>query len=1035
MALTEEQQHAVEWGGRNILVSAGAGSGKTFVLTERVKYKLLHGVHISELLILTFTNAAAAEMKDRIRKMIQKTPELAGELDALEGAYITTFDSFALAVVKKYHTKLNITNQIQISDEVLIDLQKKKIMDEIFDEYYQSPKQDFLQLIHDFCLKGDDALKESILKAYQKIELKVDKAEYLRQAMEEDSITKMISSTTHDYFEILKSRQRDLIRLMSSLTEYFDGEFIQKMYDNFHSLMEAETYDDFVHSLDFESLRVPRGTSEEGKQLKSDIFSLAKDIEQFCQYASTREMEEEYRSTIANQKVLFSILQELDSRLEEYKLRNAIFTFTDISRYAIMVVRDNLDVLEELKNQFAEIMVDEYQDTSDTQELFLSYISKNNIYMVGDIKQSIYRFRNANPSLFKEKYRTYQDSSLGYKIDLLKNFRSREEVLSDINLIFDYLMDEEIGGADYQASHRMVFGNEDYHTIGKVSQDSHMEVLAYDSNELGKLSKEEEEAFLIAKDIQERIQNKMQVFDKEEKKLRPIEYRDFVILLDKSKNFELYKKIFEYHHIPLTILKEESLRRDDDGLVIRNLFRFLLCLKQKRFDLEFRYCFVSLCRSFLWKKTDQEIFDMVIHDKIMDSDLVHKGLEVVPYMDTMSLSRYFYWVMEEFHYEEKLLTIGRVHDYRIRLEYIYNLCKNYESHGYTIYDFVDYLNQIFEGDYDLKFNMNTSSYNSCQIMTIHKSKGLEYPVCYFAGFSSKFSDMDIKERIIYDSSYGFILPKVEEAFKDTYLKTLFKYYYKKEDISERIRLLYVAVTRAREKMIFVIPKQEEGRECLDVIPTYEREQYHSFLSIVKSIYSLLLPYLHEVEVIGSKEYLNRSIHFQYEIEVKEPLKVEEVSISSHLLEEKHYSKESFQILSKEEKDLMQLGTKIHEILEDIDFLHYDLSSYSLDSFIQNKIVHFLDSDFMRKRLSFPMYKEYEFYYENENTLSHGIMDLLIDEGDSYTILDYKLKGIEDSSYDRQLNGYRRALIEKTHKPVRCYLYSLLDEKYREVLDD
>ena len=251
-------------------------------------------------------------------------------------------------------------------------------MDEIFDEYYQSPKQDFLQLIHDFCLKGDDALKESILKAYQKIELKVDKAEYLRQAMEEDSITKMISSTTHDYFEILKSRQRDLIRLMSSLTEYFDGEFIQKMYDNFHSLMEAETYDDFVHSLDFESLRVPRGTSEEGKQLKSDIFSLAKDIEQFCQYASTREMEEEYRSTIANQKVLFSILQELDSRLEEYKLRNAIFTFTDISRYAIMVVRDNLDVLEELKNQFAEIMVDEYQDTSDTQELFLSYISKNN---------------------------------------------------------------------------------------------------------------------------------------------------------------------------------------------------------------------------------------------------------------------------------------------------------------------------------------------------------------------------------------------------------------------------------------------------------------------------------------------------------------------------------------------------------------------------------------------------------------------------------------------------------------------------------
>ncbi len=1034
MGLTKEQQLAVESSGKNIIVSAGAGSGKTFVLTERVKYLLLHGVSLSQLLLLTFTNAAAAEMKSRIRKMILKTPELSSQLDLLEGAYITTFDSFALSIVKKYHTRLNLTNQIEVCDEVLIDLKKKEILNTILEEHYRSPSDDFLKLIEDFCLKDDQVLRDLLLSAYQKIELKVDKKEYFQNVLTEDKIQEMISSTLEDYCGILKSRQKDLIRLMGDLNTYFDGDFVSKVEDNFAALMEANTYLEFVQACHYSSLRVPNGTSLEGKKLKSDIFDLAKDIEKYCVYSSLSEMEEEYRSTLGYQGVLFSILKDFDQRLSQYKRENQLFTFTDISSYAIEVVRKNPDVLKELRDQFQEIMVDEYQDTSDTQEIFIQLISHQNIYMVGDIKQSIYRFRNANPDLFQQKYSSYQDPQQGLKIDLLKNFRSREEVLEDINLLFDHFMDEEIGGANYQESHRMIFGQEDYSTLGKTNLNHHMEFLLYDEKNLLNLSKEEEEAFLIASDIKKKIQENYLVWDKEEKFLRPLLYQDIVVLLDKSKNFTLFKRIFESCQIPLTIVKEESFRKEEDSLVFRNLFRFLICIHEKCFDLEFRYTFVSLCRSFLWKMSDEDIYEIYQKNSFFDTDFYRLGEELAEKIDTMSLSQFFSLVLEKYHYDEKLLTVGNISSYRVRSEYFYQLCQKYEEMGNTIYDFVEYLNQIFDGDYDLKFNVQKTIPNSCQIMTIHKSKGLEYPICYYAGLTSKFSEKEMKERMIFDSHYGFILPKVDHSYKDIYLKFLYKHLYHREELSERIRLFYVALTRAREKMIFVLPKQEEELERDSFVPTYEREKYSSFLSILKSIWSIILPYTKELEILGNKEYLKTMKKNEYSTSFKDSLKVEELSLENTMIEENHFSKNHLTLLDYEEKEKMQVGTQIHEILENLDFENADLSSLSIPNYWKEKILHFLESDFMKERIHYPMRKEWEFVDVQENEMLHGVIDLLIDEGESYTIIDYKLKGIDDSAYDEQLNGYRHSIEKKTQKKVRCYLYSLFEEEYREVKD-
>jgi ATP-dependent helicase/nuclease subunit A len=744
-------------------------------------------------------------------------------------------------------------------------------------------------------------------------------------------------------------------------------------------------------------------------------------------------MKEEILSTKSSVKVIIDIIKELDKELTLYKQEHELYNFTDIARLAIKVVDENEDIKEELTNSFNEILVDEYQDTSDTQEKFISLISNNNVYMVGDIKQSIYRFRNANPYIFKNKYDLYRDTDAGIKIDLVKNFRSRKEVLDNINLLFDLFMDDEIGGADYKASHRMVFGNTSYIEQGYTEQNYNLDVLTY--KEVPKpFTKDEQEAFIIGQDIVEKINSKFQVFDKDTGILRDIEYKDFVILLDKSKNFDLYKKIFEYLHIPLTILKDESLRKDQDVLVLKNLINLLICIKEKRFDEDFKYSFTSISRSYLFKITDEELYDIHTGGKYMETPLYKLCQEVINEIDTMSPSAFLNYVLEKFNYDEKLLTIGNVKSFRIRTEYFYNLIKSFEENGNTIYDFSNYLDQIFDNDYDLKFSVNTSSSNSCKIMTIHKSKGLEFPICYFAGFSGKFNTAELKEKIIYDNKYGLVVQKVDEYYKDTILKTLLKNTTKKEEISEKIRLLYVAVTRAKEKMIIVMPETDEEYETLDIVPVYERNKYNSFLSIVKSIFSVLLPFEIKKEVEVTRKYqISEGTSSEEELREKEDgLEIIENEFEETILEEQHYSKESLHIISKEEQEVMDFGTKVHEVLEQMDFKNSEEYINNIENNIKEKIKIFLDTPIIKENINNKMYKEYEFTYLEGNSFSHGIIDLLIERNDKMIIIDYKLKNTSDEAYDKQLNGYRKVIKEKTNKDVECYLYSIINSEFRKV---
>ena len=1027
---TKEQQQAIDEEGKNIIVSAGAGSGKTAVLTERVIRKLKSGVHINELLVLTFTNAAAAEMKERIRKAIRKTPGLEEEMYRIDGAYITTFDSFALSMVKKYHTVINCTNNIQITDDVVINIKKQELLEQILDEKYLLQDKRFTKLIHDFCYKDDKELKKALLDIYQKIELKYDKEHFLETYL--DNYTKSWDKVIDDYLRSIKDKIKEIKEQLTEMSSYFDGKYMMKVEDYLYEFLNKESYEEKKKALDNFSRfpALPKNSEEVGKALKKQLTEILDELKEEMTYEQVEEIKQELESTVSNQEEIIDILQELDKRLTLYKEQEEIYNFTDISRMAIKIVNEHKEIREELTSSFHEIMVDEYQDTSDTQEAFINLIANNNVYMVGDIKQSIYRFRNANPYLFKQKYDTYRDTNQGIKIDLVKNFRSRREVLEDINLLFNQFMDDEIGGADYKASHQMVFGNMAYEEEGKTKDNHHMELLTYDYDKTTPITKDEQEAFIIGEDIKDKVNNHYQVFDKDTGVIRPIEYKDFVILLDKSKNFELYKKIFEYLGIPLSILKEESLSKDNDILVIKNLLNLIVRIKRKDDFDSLKYSYVSIARSYLFSLSDEEIYDALVKNKIKETKLYQLCEELSKSLDDTSPTEFFLKVIKKVKYEEHLLKIGNVTSFQVRLEYIYNLIGSLEESGYTIEDIITHLDAIFDNGQDLKFNVNTDNSNSCKIMTIHKSKGLEFPICYFASFASKFNLRDLKERILFDNTYGIILPVVTDFYKDTILKTLVKEKTKQEEVSEKIRLFYVALTRAKEKMIMVTEKIEEKTESNGLVSTAIRSKYNSFLSIIKSVYSSLLPYEKEVNITPSKDYLlSKNKTKEEELTLKtDDLKVEEVELEKIPIEHTRYSKDILHLSTKEEVEKMEFGTKVHQVLEQLDFKHPNLEG--LTNTIQKKIEAFLNTPLVKENIDATFYPEYEFIDKKENT--HGIIDLVIEKEDKMIIVDYKLKNIEDDAYDRQLNGYREFLKKKTKKDIECYLYSIIDEDFRKI---
>ena len=1019
MNWTKEQQLAINREGCNLIVSAGAGSGKTAVLSERVLRKLQEGVDIRNILILTFTNEAAGEMKERIRKKI-KQANLNEQLSFLDAAYITTFDAYAFSLVKKYHYLFNLDANLSIIDSSVINLEKKRILDDIVMNLYNTKDPCYLKLVRDFTSRDDASIKDAILNISNTLDLRYDKFDYLKHYVKDFYSDEYIDEIFNEYFLYLKNLTLLIEEDYYALEGYLNDLQREKCYDALSKIFKPRNYNDlYSHKV---TLPQFRGLDEEAAPLKETLKEHVKELDELTIY-SEEELKSQLKSTKEYVEAIISIILQLDEKIKKYKQEHNAFEFSDIAKMAIKLVKEHEDIKDELKNTYQEIMIDEYQDTNDLQEIFISQIENNNVYMVGDIKQSIYRFRNANPNIFREKYEHYKKHEGGEKIDLLENFRSRREVLTNINEIFNLIMIPDLGGVDYQDNHAMVNGNKVYVEKGSSNQNYNLEILKY-QNEDKKFSNSEIEIFTIVQDIKEKIANGYLVYDFKLGANRRATYKDFCIILDRGTEMARYKKIFETFNIPMEIYKDSNLTEEEDIFVIRSIIRLILAIKQEINDTNMRYYFVSVARSYVGGMSDEEIIEALDNNSFYQTEVYEHARNIALNLDNLTPNMLLEQILLEFDFYQKLITVGNVKDAIIRFDYLLDLANSMEDLGFTILDFLEYLNNMIDTKTEIRYKEAKADSDAVKIMNIHKSKGLEFPVCYFAGLYQSFNLRDLQSRFMVDPTYGILTPFYQDGIGTLFTKQLIKNKYLEEEIAEKIRLFYVALTRAKEKMIMVLPEFKVVSKIRKRATYLTEMKYRSFYDFLSSMALNLKDYMRVIDVnaLGlSKDYEYGLRKVSPTIKSDKVMEIHQILTDKSVVNTTHASKTVSNLIRYEEARTMAYGTKIHEMLEDTDFrvknTHNKYVKQILDTF-----------DFDNASI----YQEFEFIFIHDGVEYHGIIDLMLEYDDEIKIIDYKLKNIDDQAYVKQLNVYYEYIRSVSEKKITLYLYSIMDNKLQEV---
>ena len=1006
---TDEQLEAITTPVYNTMISAGAGSGKTKVLTQRVFNHLANNIDVDRLLVLTFTNAAAAEMKQRVIKLLVEDNSLDqsiknNQLNKIDSAYIMTFDAYSLFLVKKYHQLLNVDKDIDIADSNIINGITDKYLDEIFEQQYVS-NDIFKDIISKYCVKDDDVVKDFVKDLNKKLDLIYDRDSFITQYNNTFFSNTHLNNELDSYTSLLLQKLKQVDVLLNEISELDDINRYFTCWEGINNLNSYEEIRSYVANISAVRKKNKEEYDENALALKDRIKDIIKDINELTKYDKTTL----FNDVLINKdyvNCLLDLAEELNRRINIYKKENNLYDFIDIAKLAIEVVDKNDEIRESIKNNFYEILIDEYQDTSDIQELLISKISNNNVYVVGDIKQSIYRFRYANPDIFKKKYEDYSKGIGGKEIDLTNNFRSRFEVLRDINLFFNKTMSSSVGGADYTNGHQLIAGNLSYLKDDRYA----CEILSYEKQK--GIDSAYIEAQLIADDIKQKVKH-FQLKD------HLCDYRDITILVDRSSKFDVFKEVLTANNIPTFIETEEKMSESDLLTVIRSIFKLLV-----NYD---KHAYISLERSFLCETSDEDIFNNITNNQIFTSPTYIKINDIKSNIDTKTISNILDEIMDSFDVYSKLVKIKDVHASNVKIDYLYQLANNLNNLGYTYKDFNDYLVDVFDREDDIKFRIGSEVENAVRITNYHKSKGLEYNVVYYPCLSYDFNQQDKKGDFLFDKNHGIIMPTYidNRGLRDTFIKELYKYNYDLEDIGEKIRLFYVALTRAKEKMIIVNcfdDKIEPTDTNLDDVTKASIKNYSSMLTYIMNDLS---DFIINKDIPEIKENIIQKDLFTTLTKSNKLILKPNIEVIPQEVATSHFSK-SAGLITKDVLDKMELGTKIHYYLEMLDFKNPDYTN--VDSKYINKIKAFIDSPLLENIKEAKIFKEYEFMDDGK----HGFIDLLLEYEDKIVIIDYKTKTIDDVHYDEQLNGYRTYVESLTSKPVYCYLYSIIDETYREV---
>ena len=895
---TEDQLKAITTRGCNLLVAAAAGSGKTAVLVERIIRIITNEnnpVDIDRLLVVTFTSAAAAEMRERIAAAISKALEvnpnskvLQRQLTLLSRANITTMHSFCLDVIKNYYHVIDLDPTFRIADETENTLLKLEVINDMFEDYYESENIEFRNLIEAYSGSRDDQrLKDIILDLYRfsmsgpwpekwlvnnAERFNIETIEELNKTIWIGILKETISIEVTGYIKILE-KAIDIIRDTEGLEPY-EATFLDDL-DMFKKVEESlnlgirELYTS-INSISFsrlKSVKKDKVSDEENlERVKSIRDSIKKKTSKLIEDSFSMTIEDALngiKNSYPYMKMISRLTLEFINRFKEKKRERNILDFNDLEHLCLKILiesdEDNninpSSVANGFREYFDEVLVDEYQDSNNVQEAIIDLVSRKtlenpNVFMVGDVKQSIYRFRQAKPELFLDKYNKYslEDSEVNRKIQLYKNFRSREEVISGVNYIFKEVMSKTVGELEYNDDEALNLGasykeNNDDNTIIAGPIELHiLDKSGEYTNEIEEeyegdnLVEEEEdidsiglEARIVVRRIRELLNPEpntgklFKVLDKETGEYRPLKYKDIVILLRATRNWsEIFLEEIGSEGIPVYA---DTGTGYFETIEIRTMMSLLKVIDNPMQDVPM----ISVLRSPLVSFSAEELGDIRLLDKEKYFYEIIKGVSDNIYEVNEELknkckvfinnlgkwrNKSIYTPIDEFIWYLYMDTayygyVGAMPNGKLRqanLKILFQRAKQFEQTSFKgLFNFINFINKLRNSSGDMgSAKILGENEDVVRIMSIHKSKGLEFPVVFTCGFGKQFNLMDLNKSILYHDDLGFGPDYVDLERRNSY-STLAKEAIKKkillETLSEEMRILYVAFTRAKEKLI------------------------------------------------------------------------------------------------------------------------------------------------------------------------------------------------------------------------------------------
>lgn len=909
---TDEQLLAIETRGKNLLVAAAAGSGKTAVLVERI-IKIItddnNPVDIDKLLVVTFTNAAASEMRERIGDAISKKLEempdskmLQRQLALLNKSNITTIHSFCLDIIKNNFHLIDLDPGFRIGDETECTLIKQDVLIELFEDKYDKEDEDFLNLIEAYCTNRDDErLKEIVLKLYNFSMSGPWPSVWLREKAQEFNINSLDELEKASWYKVLKEslyldlnnakngldeaikiceEDSDLAPYLLNLKPELNGieNAINSLNLNLEQIYKAIKDIEFAYRI--KTVKKGLGDELDKKKVKSLRDDVKKKINQIKGGVFSVSLDETLNG-IKNMypiiKSLTELVIEFSDRYVKKKMERVILDFNDLEHLCLKILTCNDEngevyassVAQKFREKFEEVLVDEYQDSNNVQETIISMVSRKdldnpNVFMVGDVKQSIYRFRQAKPELFLEKYNSYseEDNKKNRKIMLYKNFRSREEVIKGVNFIFKSLMSKTVGELDYTdkealnlgASYdeinkdNVYFQDNEFIDLDKIEVSGALELHILDKSsdfedEKNEINDEDDkendneedlsavaiEARIIAKRIKELINPSdgkcFMVFDKNLNRYRKITYKDIVILLRSTKNWaDTIVEELSFGGIPVYADINTGYFQT---IEIRTIMSLLHIIDNPMQDI---YTIASM-RSPIFAFTSEELADIRIlnrdnyfylnvkdiaedvYDERINKSLKDKCVYFIEKIGSwrekslyMPIDEFLWYLYSDTSYYGYVGAMVNGIQRQANLRILFQRAKQYEQTSFKgLFNFINFINKLRKSSGDLgTAKILGENEDVVRIMSIHKSKGLEFPVVFLSGCGKQFNLRDINESLLFHEELGIGADCIDIKKRIRYT-TLQKYAIKKkfelETLSEEMRILYVALTRAKEKLI------------------------------------------------------------------------------------------------------------------------------------------------------------------------------------------------------------------------------------------